>query len=210
MRIEMSGELCDVARALHPQSLAAGRTLLATFFFVHHNDLRGWRWSQQKLEVERQGVVEYEREAGAGLAGLVDGPVVSHGQQEGLAGVDVTRHFPECFLSEGLEQLLALLIRQLDSDRLVLGRVGDHHQVGDYLQGLGVGNTEQVTGGLGVESHDQDHKLPGDHSHPPLTLPVSLLRGEEDLHNIRLAACALGAFRAVHLGNQTARESKQN
>ena len=148
--------------------------------------------------------------AGAGLAGLVDGPVVSDGQQEGLAGVDMTRHLTECFLSEGLEQLLALLVRKLDGDRLVLGRVGDHHQVGDNLQGLSVGNTQEVTGGLRVESHDQDHKLPGDHSHPPLTLPVSLLGGEEDLHNIGLAARALGGFRAVHPGNQTARESKQN
>ena len=158
--------------------------------------------------MERQGVVQYEREGGGGQAGLVDGLVVSDGEEEGLVVVDMTRHFTECLLSERLEQFLALLVGQLDSDRLVLGRVGDHHQVGNNLQRLLVGNTQQVTGGLGVESHDQDDKLPGDHPHPPTTFLVILLRGEEHFHNIGLAT--FGTFSAVHHGNRTSRESKQN
>ena len=210
----MSGELCHVTRAVNLQSQAAGGTLLSTQFPGHFGNLSrgllGGRGNQQKLQVERKRVVEYERETGAGQAGLVNDLVVSDGEEEGLVVVDMSGNFTETFLTERLEQFLSLplLIRKLHSDRLVLGRMGDHHQVRNNLDGLFEGNTEEVTGGLGVESHDEDHKVPGHHPHPTITLPSSLLTGKKNLHHSRL--WALGAFRGAHTAYQTARESKQN
>ena len=58
------------------------------------------------------------------------------------------------------------------------------HQVGRHHQGLSVGDTEEVTGGLGVEGHDKDDELPG-RDRPLLD---SRLTGEEDLHNVGLSS----------------------